>query len=49
MVAGNDVQQSVDSGDITFNTDQQVTGAVGNQVTVTDSGTTDNECPTAKP
>ena len=45
VVASSDVQQNVDGGDNQFTTDQQVTGTVGNQVTVTDSGSTDDECP----
>ena len=44
VVATNDVQQ-VDSGDNQFGTDQQVQGTAGSQVTVTDSGWTDGDCP----
>ena len=39
VVASNDIQQNVDSGDNSFNTLQQVTGVAGLPVTVTDSGT----------
>ena len=46
VVASNSVQQDVGSGDNQFTTDQQITGAAGSQVTVTDSGTTDGDCPT---
>ena len=38
VYAGNGVQHGVNSGDMTFNTYQQVTGVVGSPVTVTDSG-----------
>jgi hypothetical protein len=46
VYAGNAVQHGVNSGDMTFNTYQQVTGIVGSPVTVTDSGTA-YECPSA--
>ncbi len=44
VYAGNGVQHGVNSGDMTFNTYQQVTGVVGSPVTVTDSGTA-YQCP----
>ena len=47
IVASNDIQQNVDSGDNSFNTLQQVTGVAGLPVTVTDSGITDGDCPSA--
>ena len=48
VFASNEVQQDVGGGDNQFNTDEQVTGAVGTQVTVTDSGITDGDCPSAQ-
>ena len=47
IVASNDIQQNVDSGDNSFNTLQQVTGVAGLPVTVTDIGITDRDCPSA--
>ena len=47
MIPSNGVQDDVGSGDEQLNTDQQVTGTAGSQVTVTNSGSTDGECPTA--
>ena len=47
VVASNGAGE-VDSGDNELATDQLVTGDVGDQVTVTDSGTTDGDCPSAQ-
>ncbi len=47
VVASNSVQQDVGSGDNQFNTDQQITGEAGSQVTVTDTEVTDDDCPSA--
>ena len=49
LVATNAAEESTDSGDLAFNTDQQVTGVAGSQVSVTDSGTTDSGCPPPDP
>ena len=49
LVATNAADESADGGDLTFNTERQVTGVAGSQVTVTDSGTTDSSCPPADP
>ena len=46
VYAGNDVQHGVNSGDMTFNTFQQLTGVAGSPVTVTDTGFSDEDCPT---
>ena len=47
VVASNSVQQGVGSGDDQFATDQQITGEAGSQMTVTDTETTDDDCPSA--